>query len=52
MARFEIDVKLIVDAEYDDEAYRIAIDALRTLVRGSIVHAAVDAVTDLEMEAK
>lgn len=52
MARFEVDVKMIVEADDDYEAYHMVSAAVENLVCGDILEATVDAVTDLIMEAK
>lgn len=51
MARFEVDVKMIVEADDDSEAYHIAAAALDNLTGGYIKNTTVDGVTDLVMEA-
>lgn len=51
MARFEVDVKMIVEADDDMEAFHVAASAIENLVCGSITDATVEAATDLSMEA-
>ena len=49
MARFEIDVKMIVEADDSEEAFSMAESAVQNMVCGEIVEAWVDGVTDLGM---
>lgn len=50
MARYEVDVKVIVEADDDMEVYHMVSAAIENLVCGDIVDAFVDSVTDLSME--
>lgn len=50
MARFEIDVKMIVEADDEEQAFSMAEYALQNMVTGDILEAEVDGVTDLTME--
>ena len=49
MARFEIDVKMIVEADDEGEAGSMATSAVQNMVCGEIVEAWVDSVTELSM---
>lgn len=49
MKKFEVDVKMIVEADDDTEAYHMVSAAVENLVCGDIINATVDAVTDLSM---
>lgn len=49
MARFEVDVKIIVEADDDSEAYHVAASAAENLVCGSIIEVEMGGVADLSM---
>lgn len=51
MPQFEVDVKLVVNADDPEEAFTMAEYAVKNMVCGEIVDAYADGVVSLDMEA-
>jgi hypothetical protein len=49
MARFEVDIKLIVEADDDNEAYAMAEATAQNMVCGAVLEVEMGGVTDLGM---